>query len=157
MPKTYSRRHFLQIVWLSIQTALLAFGLHGAFYALFWFAIPIFQTGDEPVFFIILLFVVPTGFALGLVKRIWDWSVVQPIREMSARGFEMPERLRYFTPFASYAWLWKFSRGTELISDRRIPASVAFAAVFLLGVVGFFIIRAATQYRLGTKLAHTTA
>ena len=58
--------------------------LHNGIYALgiacfgwgFW---ETFVVTDEPVFFIIALIVVPAGFVVGAVGRMWEWCVAQPI------------------------------------------------------------------------------
>ena len=152
VPEKHTPQHYFLVLWHSVQAAAVAFGLHGAFYALFWFAIKLFETGDEAVFFIILLFVVPTGFIMGAVSRLWQWSVVKTVNEMKVRGIELPHAGPHLTPIGSYIWLWKYGKGVEIITERRIPAGGAFCAVFFLGVVGFFIIQGAIGYhtrRLG--------
>ena len=149
VPKKYSPKHFLLLVWLTGQAFLLAFLLHGAIYALaiacfgwgFW------GQGDEPVFFCIALFVVPAGVVAGAVGRMWEWCVVQPIEEMKAKGVKLPTTWPYFAPFGSYSWLWKFGRGIEAITERRVRVAGVFASVFFLGIIGFVIIRAIIQRR----------
>jgi hypothetical protein len=155
IPEKYSPKHFLLLLWLTAQAFLLGIALHGAIYALgiacfgwgFW------GQGDEPVFFCIALFVVPAGVVAGAIGRVWEWAVVKPIEEMKAKSIQLPNDWRYFAPFSTYAWLWKFSKGIEAITDRRIRAAGVFAAVFFLGVVGFVIIRAALQSRLSRVAA----
>jgi hypothetical protein len=158
IPERYSPRHYLLLLWHSVQSGALAFGLHGALYALFWhlacrLIFGYVCAGDEPVFFIILLIVVPAGFIAGAVGRLWGWAVVQPMEEMRARGIQVPSLARYFTPIGSYIWLWRFGEGIEAITGRRIRATGVFASVFFLGVVGFIIIRAALQSRLSRVAA----
>lgn len=143
IPKKYSPKHFLQLSWLSAQAFLLDVMLHNGIYALgivafgwgFW------GEGDEPVFFIIALFVVPAGLIAGAFGRLWDWCVTQPIEEMSAKGIQLPTTSGYFALFGSYGWLWKFSKGIEAITERRIRAAGVFASVLFLGFLGFVIIR----------------
>ncbi len=155
IPEKYSPKHFLQLLWLSAQAFLLAFLLHAAIYALaiacfgwgFW------GQGDEPVFFIIALIVVPAGFIVGAVGRMWEWAVVKPIEEMKAKGVQLPTTWRYFAPIGSYVWLWKFGKGVEAITDRRIRAAGVFAAVFFLGIIGFVIIQSIIQRRLARAAA----
>ena len=153
VPERHSPQHFLVLLWHSVQSGVMAFLLHGGIYALFWhLACRLIYghvcAGDEPVFFIILLIVVPAGFVAGAVGRLWQWAVVQPIEEMKARGILLPANGRYFAPIGSYVWLWNFARGVEAITERRIRAGGAFAAVFFLGIIGFIIVRAAIRYRL---------
>jgi len=77
-----------------------------------------------------------------------DARIAQPIEEMEAKGVQLASDWRYFAPFSTYAWLWKFSKGIEAITDRRIRAAGVFASVFFLGIIGFVIIRAIIQRRL---------
>lgn len=151
IPRKYSPKHFLLLLWLSAQALILDIMLHNGIYALgiacfgwgFW------GQGDEPVFFIIGLIVVPAGLVAGAFGRLWDWCVTQPVEQMKAKGVQLPTTWGYFAPFASYGWLWKFSKGIEAITARRIRAAGVFASVFFLGFLGFVIIR----YRLARVTA----
>jgi len=155
IPRKYSPKHFLLLLWLSGQAFLLGVGMHGAVYALgiacfgwgFW------GQGDEPVFFILATIVVPAGLVAGAFGRLWDWCVTQPVEQMKAKGIQLPTTWGYFAPFASYGWLWKFGKGIEAITGRRIRAAGVFAAVFFLGFLGFVIIR----YIIQRRLARVTA
>jgi len=150
IPIKYSPKHLLLILWLSLQAFFLNVGLHGAVYALgialygegFW------GEGDEAVFFIIALIVVPLGVVLCAVGRLWSWCVVEPTKKMRDKGIELPVIWGYFAPFSTYSWLWKFGKGIEAITDRKIPTAGVFAAVFFLGIIGFIIIRYAMRRRL---------
>ena len=153
LPERYSPQHYLLLLWHSVQSGAVAFVLHGALYALFWHLACrlIFGhvcAGDEPVFFIILLIVVPAGFVAGVVGRLWQWAVVQPMEEMESRGIRVLASARYFTPIGSYIWLSKFAKGVEAITNRRIRAGGVFAAVFFLGIVGFVVIRSVIRRSL---------
>ena len=147
IPTKYSPKHFLLLLWLTAQAFLLGVALHNGIYAL---GILAFGQGfeDEAVFFIIALIVVPAGIVVGAIGRVWEWCVVKPIEEMKARGVQLPTTWRYFAPIGSYGWLWKFSKGIEAITDRRIRAAGVFASVFFLGIIGFFIIRYTIHHRL---------
>jgi len=141
IPRKYSPKHFLLLLCLSVQALILDAVLHNAVFAL---GIVCFGPGfweDEPVFFILAIFVVPAGLIAGAFGRLWDWCVTQPIEEMKVKGIQLPTTWRYFAPFASYGWLWKFSKGIEAITERRIRAAGVFASVFFLGIIGFVIIR----------------
>ena len=143
VPRKYSPKHFLLLLWLSVQALILDFGMHGAVYALgiacfgpgFW------GQGDEPVFFILAIFVVPAGLVAGAFGRLWDWCVTQPVEQMKGKGIQLPTTSGYFAPFASYGWLWRFGKGVEAITERRIRAAGVFALVFFLGIIGLVIIR----------------
>ena len=152
IPRNYSFKHFLLLLWLSGQALILDVMLHNGVYALgiacfgpgFWG-----EGGDEAVFFILAIIVVPAGLVAGAFGRLWDWCVTQPVEQMKAKGIQLPTTPGYFAPFASYGWLWKFGKGIEAITARRIRAAGVFAAVFFLGFLGFVIIR----YRLAKVTA----
>jgi hypothetical protein len=151
MPEKYSPKHFLLLLWLTAQAFLLGIVLHNAIYGLFillsgWGFWDRF--GDEPVFFIIALIVVPAGFVIGAIGRMWDWAVVKPVEEMKAKGVQLPSDWRYFAPFGCYIWLWRFGKGIEVITEGRMGARRVFAAVFFLGVIGFVIIQAIIQRQI---------
>ncbi|MFC2045788.1 hypothetical protein ACFLUH_03825 [Chloroflexota bacterium] len=150
IPEKYSPKHFLLLLWLTAGAFLLGVALHGAIYAL---GIVAFGAGfwggsDEPVFFTIAIFVVPAGVIVGAMGRVWEWAVTQPIEMMKAKGVQLPTAWPYFAPFGSYGWLWKFGRGVEAITDRRMRAAGVFALVFFLGIIGLIISRAITRHRL---------
>ncbi|MBN1862469.1 MAG: hypothetical protein JW790_02360 [Dehalococcoidales bacterium] len=158
IPETHSPQHYLLLLWHSVQSGAVAFCLHGAVYALFWhLACRLIYghvcAGDEPVFFIILLFVIPAGFIAGAVGRLWQWAVVQPVEKMEAQGIKLPASAGYFTPIGSYIWLWSFAKGVEAVTARRMRAAGVFAAVFFLGGLGFVIVRVALQSRLSQAVA----
>jgi hypothetical protein len=151
IPEKYSPKHFLLLLWLTAQAFLLGIVLHNAIYGLFillsgWGFWDRF--GDEPVFFIIALIVVPAGFIVGAIGRMWDWAVVKPIEEMKGRGVQLPSDWRYFAPIGCYVWLWRFGKGIEVITEGRMGARRVFAAVFFLGVIGFVIIQAIIQRQI---------
>ena len=124
--------------------------MHGAIYALaiacfgwgFW------GQGDEAVFFVIALFVVPAGFVAGAIGRLWQWAVVEPAKKMKAKGIQLPTDWRYFAPLSCYRWLWRFGKGIEAITEGRMGARRVFAAVLLLGVIGFVIVQYIIQRQL---------
>ena len=150
IPTKYSPKHFLLLLWLTAQAFLLGVAMHGAIYALgiLCFGWGFWGQGDEAVFFIIATIVVPAGLIAGTFGRLWDWCVIQPIEQMKVKGIQLPTTWRYFAPFGSYGWLWKFSKGIEAITDRRIRAAGVFASVFFLGIIGFIIIRYTIHRRL---------
>ena len=147
IPKKYSSKHFLLLLWLSGQAFILDVVIHNAVYAL---GIVCFGPGfweDEALFFILAIIVVPAGLVAGAFGRLWDWCITQPVEQMKVKGIQLPTTWRYFAPFSTYAWLWKFSKGIEAITDRRIRAAGVFASVFFLGIIGFLIIRYAIHRR----------
>jgi len=156
IPKKYSPKHFLLLLWLTAQAFGIGIILHNAIYAVFIYCFGWGfwdRFGDEPVFFIIALFVVPAGLVAGAFGRLWDWCVTQLVEQMKVKGIQLPTTWRYFAPFASYGWLWKFSKGIEAITEGRIRAAGVFAAVFFLGIVGFIIVQYIIQRRLARARA----
>jgi len=158
IPEKYSPKHFLLLLWLTAGAFILGVVLHNGFYGLGMIAghitpLSYLLEGLHVAFFIIAIPIVPAGFVVGTVGRMWEWCVAQPIEEMKAKGIQLPTTWRYFAPFGSYGWLWKFSKGIEAITDRRIRAAGVFASVFFLGIIGFVIIRAIIQRRLARVAA----
>ncbi len=150
IPEKYSPKHFLLLLWLTAGAFLVGVALHNGIYGLgivafgegFWAA------GDEPVFFMIAIFVVPAGFIVGAIGRMWEWAVARPVEEMKARGVQLSSDWRYFAPLGCYGWLWRFGKGIETITEGRMGARRVFAAVFFLGVIGFVIIQAIIQRQI---------
>ncbi len=97
--------------------------------------------GDEPVFFIIAVFVCPLGFLVGVVGSIWLWSVLEPKDAMNAKGAEIPTAWFSIIPIAGYIWWWGFCKGVKMVTDGRMSAVGAFCLAFFLGIVGMVIIR----------------
>jgi hypothetical protein len=79
---------------------------------------------------------------------MWEWCVTQPVEQMKARGIQLPTTWGYFAPFASYAWLWKFGKGIEVVTERKIRAAGVFSLVFFLGIIGLVITRRIMQHQL---------
>jgi len=158
IPGKYSPKHFLLLLWLTAQAFLLGVVLHNGFYGLGMIAghitpLSYLLEGLHVAFFIIAIPIAPAGVVVGAIGRVWEWCVVKPIDEMKARGVQLPSDWRYFAPFGCYAWLWKFGKGIEAITDRRIRAAGVFAAVFFLGIIGFVIIQSIIQRRLARVAA----
>jgi hypothetical protein len=158
IPGKYSPKHFLLLLWLTAQAFLLGVVLHNGFYGLGMIAghitpLSYLLEGLHVAFFIIAIPIAPAGIVVGAIGKVWEWCVVKPIEEMKAKGIQLPTTWPYFAPIRCYAWLWKFGKGVEAITDRRIRAAGVFAAVFFLGIIGFVIIRAIIQRRLARVAA----
>ena len=158
IPEKYSPKHFLLLLWLTGQAFLLGVVLHNGFYGLGMIAghitpLSYLLEGLHVAFFIIAIPIAPAGIVVGAIGKVWEWCVVKPIEEMKAKGIQLPTTWPYFAPIRCYAWLWKFGKGVEAITDRRIRAAGVFAAVFFLGIIGFIIIRAIIQRRLARVAA----
>ena len=158
VPEKYSPKHFLLLLWLTGQAFLLGVVLHNGFYGLGMIAghitpLSYLLEGLHVAFFIIAIPIAPAGIVVGAIGKVWEWTVTQPIEMMKAKGIQLPTTWPYFAPIGSYVWLWKFGKGIEAITDRRIRAAGVFAAVFFLGIIGFVIIRAIIQRRLARAAA----
>ena len=153
VPEKYSPKHFLLLLWLTAGAFILGVVLHNGFYALGMIAghiapLSYLLEGLHVAFFIIAIPIAPAGIVVGAIGKVWEWTVVKPIEEMKAKGIQLPTTWPYFAPIGSYVWLWKFSKGIEAVTGRRIRAAGVFASVFFLGIIGFVIIRAIIQRRL---------
>jgi heme/copper-type cytochrome/quinol oxidase subunit 2 len=153
IPEKYSPKHFLLLLWLTAGAFIVGVVLHNGFYGLDMIAghitpLSYLLEGLHVAFFIIAIPIAPAGIVVGAIGKVWEWTVTQPIEIMKAKGIQLPTTWPYFAPFRCYAWLWKFSKGVEAITDRRIRAAGVFASVFFLGIIGFVIIRAIIQHRL---------
>ncbi len=153
VPEKYSPKHFLLLLWLTAGAFILGVVLHNGFYALGMIAghiapLSYLLEGLHVAFFIIAILIAPAGIVVGAIGRMWEWTVTQPIEMMKAKGIQLPTTWPYFAPFRCYTWLWKFSKGIEAVTEGRMGARRVFVAVFLLGIIGFVIIRAIIQRRL---------
>jgi len=153
IPEKYSPKHFLLLLWLTAQAFLLGVILHNGFYGLGMIAghispLGYLLEGLHVAFFLTAIPIVPAGFIVGAIGRVWEWAIVRPVGEMRARGIQLPGDWRYFAPIGCYIWLWKFGKGIEAITEGRMGARRVFAAVFFLGIIGFVIIQAIIQRRL---------
>jgi len=158
IPEKYSPKHFLLLLWLTAGAFIVGVILHNGFYGLGMIAghiIPLgyLLEGLHVAFFFTAIPIAPAGIVVGAIGRVWEWAVTQPIEMMKAKGIQLPTAWRYFAPFASYAWLWKFSKGIGAITEGRMGARRVFAAVFLLGVIGFIIVQYIIQRRLARARA----
>ena len=158
IPEKYSPKHFLLLLWLTAQAFLLGVMLHNGFYGLGMITSHITPLNYltevlHVAFFFIAIPLVPAGVVVGTIGKIWEWAVVQPIDEMKAKGIKLPTTWRYFAPIGSYMWLWKFGKGIEAITERKVRAAGVFALVFFLGIIGLVISRAIIRRRLVTVAA----
>ena len=158
IPEKYSPKHFLLLLWLTAGAFIVGVMLHNGFYGLGMIAghitpLSYLFEGLHVAFFFIAIPIAPVGIVVGAIGRVWEWAVMQPIEMMKAKGVQLPTTWCYFAPFRCYAWLWKFGKGIEIITYRRMRTAGVFAAVFFLGIIGFVIIRAIIQRRLARVAA----
>lgn len=84
-----------------------------------------------------LVFFLPM-ITFGIYGIVW---YVQTKREMTDRGAEIPTAWLIIIPIANIYWLWKYSQGVELVTNKDMSAGVAFILIFLLGSIGTAIVQ----------------
>jgi hypothetical protein len=85
-------------------------------------------------FLVFLLSIVTFGI-YGLV-----WYVMTK-NEMNTKGAKIPTAWLIIIPLVNFYWLWKFSEGVELVTNKTMSTGIAFILVFFLGVIGIAIIQ----------------
>ena len=83
------------------------------------------------VFFVSLI-------TFGIYGVVW---YVKTKNEMNAKGAQIPTAWLLIIPIANIYWLWKYSQGVELVTNKEMSAGVAFILIFLLSVIGMAIIQ----------------
>ena len=91
------------------------------------------MTRRDPIV-LILLTIVTLGF-YGVFWFYWTQN------EMKAKGADIPTFFFYFIPFVNIYWLWKWSEGVQVATNRRMEGALAFLLVFLLGIIGGAIVQ----------------
>jgi len=84
------------------------------------------------VFFVSLI-------TFGIYGLVW---YVKTKNEMNAKGAQIPTAWLLIIPIANIYWLWKYSQGVELVTNKEMGAGVAFILIFLLSVIGMAIVQA---------------
>ena len=75
---------------------------------------------------------------LGIYALVW---YVKTKREMNTKGAQIPTAWLIIIPIANLYWLWKFSEGVEMVTNKEMSAGVTFLLVFLLCVIGMAIVQ----------------
>jgi len=84
-----------------------------------------------------LVFFLPL-ITFGIYGIVW---YVQTKREMNDKGAQIPTAWLLIIPIANIYWLWKYSEGVELVTNKDMSAAVAFILIFLLGCIGMAIVQ----------------
>lgn len=82
---------------------------------------------------VILLSIITFGI-YGLV-----WFVITK-NQMNAKGAQIPTAWLLIIPFVNIWWLWKFSEGVELVTNKGMGTAVVFLLLWLLGTIGEAIV-----------------
>lgn len=75
---------------------------------------------------------------LGIYTLVWD---VRTKNEMNTKGAQIPTAWLSIVPFVSYFWLWKFSEGVEVVTNKEMGTWTAFLLLYFLGIIGMAIIQ----------------
>ncbi len=68
------------------------------------------------------------------------WLVTTKNR-MNTKGAQIPTAWLIIIPFVNIYWLWKFSEGIELVTNRGMQTVVAFLLLFVLDIIGAAIVQ----------------
>ncbi len=75
---------------------------------------------------------------LGIYCVYWQ---VKTKGEMNARGAQIPTAWLLIVPFVNIWWLWKYSEGVEMVTDRKLSAAVSFLLLWLIGFIGMIVVQ----------------
>lgn len=71
----------------------------------------------------------------------WIYWLIVTAGEMRSRGAEIPSGILIFIPFVNWYYLWKWSKGVEVVTNNRMSGGLAFVLHFFLGLIGSAIIQ----------------
>ena len=91
------------------------------------------MTRRNPITIILLAII-----TLGIFYLIW---YVSTKNEMNAKGANIPTAWLLIIPVANWFWLWKFSEGVELVTNKAMGAGSAFVLLLFLGTIGGAIVQ----------------
>jgi len=75
---------------------------------------------------------------LGIYYLVW---YVTTKNEMNAKGANIPTAWLLIIPIANWLWIWEFSKGVELVTNKGMGASTAFVLLLFLGTIGGAIVQ----------------
>lgn len=91
------------------------------------------MTHRDPISVVLLSIV-----TLGIYYLVW---YVTTKDEMNAKGANIPTAWLLVIPIANYFWIWEFSKGVELVTNKGMGAGTAFLLLLFLGTIGGAIIQ----------------
>jgi len=91
------------------------------------------MTRRSPISIILLSIV-----TLGIYYLVW---YVSTKNEMNAKGANIPTAWLLIIPIANIFWMWEFSKGVEIVTNKAKGAGSAFALLFFLGSIGGAIVQ----------------
>lgn len=75
---------------------------------------------------------------LGIYGIVW---YVKTKEEMKALGADIPTAWLIIVPFVSIWWLWKYSKGVDLVTKGEYSTAVSFLLLWFLGFIGMAILQ----------------
>ena len=75
---------------------------------------------------------------LGIYYLVW---YVTTKNEMNAKGANIPTAWLMIIPIAGWFWMWEFSKGVEVVTNKGMGTGVAFVLLLLLGTIGGAIVQ----------------
>ncbi len=63
------------------------------------------------------------------------WLVTTKI-QMNTKGAQIPTAWLLIIPLVNIYWLWKFSEGVELVTNKGMQAVIAFILLWILDLIG---------------------
>ena len=91
------------------------------------------MTHRKPIAVVLLSIV-----TLGIYSLVW---YVTTKNEMNAKGANIPTAWLLVLPFVYLYWIWEFSKGVELVTNKRMGARTAFVLLLFLETIGAAIIQ----------------
>ena len=75
---------------------------------------------------------------LGIYYLVW---YVTTKNEMNAKGANIPTAWLMIIPIANFFWIWEFSKGVELVTNKGMGSGTAFVLLLFLGTIGGAIVQ----------------
>jgi len=75
---------------------------------------------------------------LGIYYLVW---YVTTKNEMNERGANIPTAWLLIIPIANWFWMWEFSKGVELVTNKAMGTGSAFVLLLFLGTIGGAIVQ----------------
>lgn len=85
---------------------------------------------------------------LGIYSIYW---MVKTKGEMNAKGAQIPTAWLIIVPFVNIWWLWKYSEGVDLVTNRQLTTVISFILLLVLDLIGLGIV----QYYFNEQSAPT--
>jgi hypothetical protein len=85
-----------------------------------------------------IMVIILTLITLGIYGIAWH---VMTKNEMNTKGAKIPTAWLYIIPIVNIYWLWKFSEGVELVTNKEMTTVVSFLLMYFLGMIGGAIVQ----------------